>query len=169
VHLHGGKVTAHSAGLGRGSEVVVRLPMDRGASPCPVSTEPASGRTKRRVLIIEDNADAATSLQEVLQLGAHEVEVARNGPDGVKKAHAFLPDVVLCDIGLPGMDGYAVARTLRADPRLRRIHLIALSGYALPEDLQRSAEAGFEQHLAKPPSVEQLESILDGLSSEPSP
>jgi two-component system CheB/CheR fusion protein len=116
------------------------------------------------VLVIEDNVDAADSLREVLLFCEHQVEVAYNGPQGIAKAREFLPDVVLCDIGLPGMDGFAVARALKADESLKGAFLVALSGYALPEDLQRAEEAGFETHLAKPSSIEQLEKILAELA-----
>ena len=118
----------------------------------------------RRVLVIEDNVDAADSLREVLLFAEHQVEVAYNGPQGIAKAREFRPDVVLCDIGLPGMDGFAVARALKADKSLKGAFLVALSGYALPEDLQRAEEAGFEKHLAKPSSIEQLEKILAELA-----
>ena len=117
------------------------------------------------MLIIEDNIDAADSLREVLEFGGHVVEVAYNGPEGLAKAREFEPEVVLCDIGLPGMDGYEVARAFRADDALKRVFLVALSGYALPEDLQRAQEAGFERHLAKPPSIETLEELLGNLRS----
>ena len=117
-----------------------------------------------RILIIEDNVDAANSLRDVLELGGHEIEVANNGPDGLAKARATMPDVVLCDIGLPGMDGYDVARMLRSDAAFKTIHLVALSGYALPEDVQRANQAGFERHLAKPPSIEKREELLGSLS-----
>jgi two-component system CheB/CheR fusion protein len=112
------------------------------------------------VLIIEDNRDAADSLREVLEFGAHVVEVAYNGPDGLDRAREFKPEIVLCDIGLPGMDGYEVARAFRADEALKGVFLVALSGYALPDDLQRAREAGFERHLAKPSSLEKLEELL---------
>jgi two-component system CheB/CheR fusion protein len=121
----------------------------------------------RRVLIIEDNLDAAESLREVLELGEHEVEVAYSGPDGIERAHSFHPDVVLCDIGLPGMDGYEVARAVRQDPTLQSTFLVALSGYALPEDQERAAEAGFQHYLAKPPSVDALERVLSKAPETP--
>jgi CheY-like chemotaxis protein len=163
VELHGGDVTAHSAGLGKGAEFVVRLPI---AIPKAATTAPGdrTSASRRRVLVIEDNIDAADTLREVLEFGEHEVEVAYNGPDGLEKARTFHPDVVLCDIGLPGMDGYEVARAFRADVALKHAHLIAVSGYALPEDLQRAQEAGFEQHLAKPPRLNDLEQTLASLS-----
>ena len=87
--------------------------------------------------------------------------VAYRGPDGLKMAREFKPDVVLCDIGLPEMDGYQVARAIRADDQLRNVQLIALTGYALPQDLAKAKEAGFDQHLAKPPSLEKLEEVLE--------
>ena len=168
VDLHGGTITAHSAGVGRGAEFVVRLAL---APEETVSGEPVRPRTaapggRRRVLIIEDNIDAADSLREALQFSEHEVEVAYTGPAGIAKARACKPEVVLCDIGLPGMDGFEVARTFRADNALKGTRLVALSGYALPEDLQRAQEAGFDQHLAKPPSMESLEEVLVSTSSQ---
>jgi CheY-like chemotaxis protein len=114
----------------------------------------------QRILVIEDNIDSAETLKEALEMNAHVVDVALTGPDGVEKAREIAPDVVICDIGLPGMDGFQVARTLRSDPRLRGVRLIALSGYAQPEDLDRSREAGFDLHLAKPPDLDALERAL---------
>jgi CheY-like chemotaxis protein len=128
-------------------------------TPTPVD----SSRRIRRVLIIEDQADAAQSLREALELCGHEVQVTDNGPAGLSRAREFRPEVVLCDIGLPGMDGYQVARVFRADESLKDMFLVALSGYALPEDLQRAAEAGFDRHLAKPPRLDQLEELLSSL------
>lgn len=163
VELHGGEVSAFSAGIGKGSEFIIRLPLDLGtfAPPPPARQDPAKGH--HRILLIEDNIDSAESLREVLELGDHEVAVAYNGPEGIAKAREFCPDVALCDIGLPGMDGYAVARAFRADTMLNRTFLVALSGYALPEDLLRAQEAGFERHLAKPLSLDKLERILGSL------
>ena len=160
VEMHGGEVCAHSDGPGRGSEFVIELPLDERPGALTSPPSPRAVAKSRRVLVIEDNADAADSLREVLELGEHVVEVAYNGTDGLAKAHVFRPDIVLCDIGLPGMDGYAVARAFRADDALKGIYLVALSGYALPEDLERAWEAGFHKHLAKPPSLERLEGLL---------
>jgi PAS domain S-box-containing protein len=160
VELHGGEIRAYSDGLGKGAEFVVRLPLAPEGVAAAEKSRDGVQRAGRRVLIIEDNMDAADSLREALEFGGHEVAVAYNGPDGLAKAHQFRPEIVLCDIGLPGIDGYEVARTFRADDSLKGVFLVALSGYALPEDLQRASEAGFEKHLAKPPSLEKLEELL---------
>jgi CheY-like chemotaxis protein len=128
-----------------------------------VAAEAAGARVRRpsrRVLIIEDNVDAADSLREVLELGGHEVDVAYTGSEGLARARALRPQVVLCDLGLPGLDGFEVARSIRADEALKGVLLVALSGYAQQEDVQRAAEAGFERHLSKPPSIDQLEALL---------
>jgi two-component system CheB/CheR fusion protein len=162
VELHGGEISVHSQGLGKGTEFVVRLPLD-GVLDVKTPTPVDSSRRIRRVLIIEDQADAAQSLREALELCGHEVQVTDNGPAGLSRAREFRPEVVLCDIGLPGMDGYQVARVFRADESLKDMFLVALSGYALPEDLQRAAEAGFDRHLAKPPRLDQLEELLSSL------
>lgn len=159
--LHGGSVEAHSEGLGAGAEFVLRLPLCQK----PETLEPADPKRspageRRRVLIIENDVDTADSLREVLELGQHKVEVAYTGSDGIDKARASKPDVVLCDIGLPGMGGYEVARALRADETLKGTFLVALSGYAMSEDLQRAAEAGFDRHLAKPPRLEELDELV---------
>ena len=166
VEMHGGKVTVHSEGEGKGAEFTVALPLAphaRAGGP-RLAVLPASNRLAkaRRVLVIEDNVDAAESLREALELGEHEVAVAYSGPEGMEKARSYRPDVVLCDIGLPGLDGYQVARALRADPdpALRSTYLVSLSGYALQEDVMRSKDAGFDQHMAKPPSMEMLEQAI---------
>jgi signal transduction histidine kinase len=160
VDLHEGQVAAQSAGLEQGAEFTVQLPlaMEEAAEP-PVGSEAARGRP-RRVLVIEDNSDAADSLREVLMLGNHEVAVAHDGPESIAQAREFRPEIVLCDLGLPGMDGYEIARALRADESSKDVFLVALSGHTLPEDLQRASEAGFQRHLAKPPSPEKLEELL---------
>jgi len=112
------------------------------------------------VLVIEDNADGAETLRMMLEMEGHHVDVAYDGRQGVARARTFRPDVVLCDIGLPEMDGFAVARTLRADGALRSAYLVALTGYALPEDQRRAIEAGFDLHLAKPPTLEQIQDAI---------
>src|SRR5664279_5206809 len=163
--LHGGSIHAQSKGLGMGSEFIIRLPLDVGGVLEVAVVGARSVCICRRVLIIEDNVDAAKSLRDALELGEHKVEIAGSGPEGIARARSFQPDAVLCDIGLPGMDGYDVARAFRQDQALRSIFLVALSGYALPEDLERAAEAGFQRHIAKPPNLEELERVLSELGS----
>jgi CheY-like chemotaxis protein len=123
------------------------------------ATAPARRRSAT-VLIVEDNFDAAESLAEVLAMEGHRVEVASDGRSGIAKARARPPEVIVCDIGLPDVDGYELARTLRADPALRATRLIALSGYAQPEDRERARAAGFELHFPKPAPLEALLAAL---------
>ena len=148
VELHGGRVEGRSGGEGTGAEFMVRLPLERRevepASAGP-SVEPRPLR-RQRVLVIEDNVDAAESLGDALKLDGYEVAVAFDGSQGIEKAREFGPDVVFCDIGLPGMDGYEVARAFRSDAALRGVLLAALTGYAGPEDQRRAAEAGFARY-----------------------
>lgn len=160
VELHGGTVSAKSFGVGHGTEFAIRLPLDTRAELEPAVAADHVVHPRRRVLIIEDNIDAADSLRAVLELRNHAVAVSYSGSDGVIKARDFRPDVVLCDIGLPGMSGYDVARTLRADASLKDTVLVAVSGYALAHDQQRALEAGFQQHLPKPLNMKKLEHIL---------
>jgi two-component system CheB/CheR fusion protein len=160
VGLHEGTIRAYSEGPGRGAEFVVRLPVDTAAFREGPRPEEAVRSPPRRVLLIEDNLDAAESLKEALALDGHEVEVAHDGPEGVEKAHAIAPEIVLCDIGLPGMDGYEVARALRGDEALDATALVALTGYAQAEDRQKALDAGFDGHLTKPPDLDALERLL---------
>ncbi|MGE5362339.1 MAG: PAS domain-containing protein [Bacteroidales bacterium] len=158
--LHGGEVSVGSEGVGKGAEFVVRLPLEAGDAGALHVRPSTKGRTPHRVLVIEDNEDAAAMLQAALQFGGHTVAVAHSGPEGLERARAFRPEVVLCDIGLPGVDGYAVARALRADPALSQARLIALTGYALPRDLELASEAGFDHHLSKPPDFDALDELV---------
>jgi signal transduction histidine kinase len=154
--LHGGTAAAASGGLGQGSEFTVTLPLAADA-PRPASAPRAeqARRQPRHILIVEDSADNRETLQELLQQQGHRVDVAVDGPDAMEAAARSRPEVALIDIGLPGMDGYEVARRLRADLG-SDILLIALTGYGLPEDRARSAEAGFDSHLTKPPDLGEL-------------
>jgi urea ABC transporter urea binding protein len=160
VELHGGSVSVVSEGLGRGSEFTVRLPLAAPVQQAAAAEEPHAARP-HRVLVIDDNVDAANTLKEILEIMGHEVRVAYDGLGGIAAARAFHPEMVLCDIGLPGIDGYEVARVLRADESLRGTTLVAVSGYALPADKQRAVEAGFSFHLTKPSSMESLERVLE--------
>jgi signal transduction histidine kinase/ActR/RegA family two-component response regulator len=162
--MHGGSVNAASSGPNQGATFTLTLPLETTAQAEASPPRAAPGAT-RRVLVIEDNVDAADMLREALELDGHRVEVANSGPEGIDKARTFGPDVVLCDVGLPEMDGYDVARTLRADPELRRVGLVALTGYAGSEDVARARAAGFDAHLAKPPTTEAIEHVLSDLGA----
>jgi two-component system CheB/CheR fusion protein len=161
VELHGGSVSARSAGRDKGAEFVVRLPLaEQGVvSPRAVATA-ATLVPGRRMLVIEDDEDVAAAMQIVLQIAGHEVSIARTGDEGIAAARASRPDVVLCDIGLPDVDGYEVARQIRADASLGGTVLVALSGYAQDEDVAAARAAGFDAHLAKPASLEKVQRIL---------
>jgi CheY-like chemotaxis protein len=157
--LHGGTVRALSAGRGRGAEFVVRLPLAPATGARPDAGRAAhAANGSRRVLVVDDNRDAAESLADLLTMMGHGVEVAYDGPSAVEKARASAPDVVLCDIGLPGMSGYEVAKALRESGTTAQ--LFAVSGYAQPEDVNQALEAGFDGHVAKPADPEKIERLL---------
>ncbi|HEX8200363.1 MAG TPA: PAS domain S-box protein, partial [Isosphaeraceae bacterium] len=168
VQMHGGTIAAHSRGPGQGSEFVLRLPVP--AEPAPDGEHPAQVTSRnpftgapprRRVLVVDDNVDAATSLAKLLaRLMGQEVRVAHDGPDALGLAGEFRPEVVLLDIGMPGMDGYEVARRLRGRPECERALLVALTGWGQEEDRRRSHAAGFDLHLVKPVDPELLRSLL---------
>lgn len=128
--------------------------------------EPVEARHPLRVLVIEDNRDAAETLGDLLTLFGHAVELAHTGSDGIETARRFLPQVILCDIGLPEMDGYAVACELRRDPATAACHLVALTGYGRDSDRQRAEDAGFDLHLVKPVEPLQLENLLQRWATE---
>jgi PAS domain S-box-containing protein len=166
IEQHGGEVKAESDGPGCGSRFTLRLP--RSSEPEPEArTEPEpSLRVSRRILVIEDHADAAESLKLLLEMSGHEVETASDGRSGLVTALQFRPDVVLCDIGLPhGMDGYTVARSIRAAEDGHRPYLVALTGYGQSEDQRLAHEAGFDRHLTKPVDLLVLERVLEELGS----
>jgi PAS domain S-box-containing protein len=161
--LHGGCVRAESAGLGRGSSFIVTLPLRvelAALSDHPAPARPAAKHL--RVLVVEDNRDAADSLRMLLDAYGYEVTVAYSGPDGVRAAEEHQPDVVVCDIGLPGMDGYTVAAALRGNPATASARLIALTGYGQEEDRRRAKDAGFDHHLTKPADPAALEAVVGG-------
>ena len=124
-------------------------------------THPRKTDRSLRILVVEDNRDSADSLRLLLELSGHEVAVAYSGHDGVRAAEQCRPDVVLCDIGLPGLDGYGVARRLRDNPTTAKARLIAVTAYGHDEDRRRSHEAGFEQHLVKPVDPDALQAVLN--------
>jgi signal transduction histidine kinase len=166
VELHGGTVTAESPGLNRGSTFTVRFPVAptnlAGLAAGTASAVPASVRQqpRRRVLVVDDNVDAAKSLAMLLQLMGHATETAYSGPTGLAAAREFHPDVIILDIGLPGMDGYEVARRLRCEPGLSTTLLVALTGWGTEEDKRRAIHAGFDYHLTKPADAETITEIL---------
>jgi PAS domain S-box-containing protein len=163
VEMHGGTVQAHSKGVNMGTRIDIRLPLaeQREASTAAAGSAPVG---PRRCLVIEDNLDAAESMGLLLELSGHAVEIAHDGQRGLEAARRFHPDVVLCDIGLPGgLDGYEVARQMRQDPALQGVRLIALTGYGQEDDQRRAREAGFDIHLTKPADPEKLERLLADL------
>jgi len=172
VALHGGTVTAHSAGPGLGSEFVVRLALAKPSSVEPTGktvADAAPARARRlRVLVVDDNRDAVESMALLLGLWGHEVTTASEGKAALQAALSQRPDVVLLDIGLPGIDGYEVARRIRANPETSKTILVAMTGYGQAEDRQRAREAGFTLHLVKPVEPDGLQRALAAVT-RPSP
>src|SRR5665213_3393131 len=164
VGLQDGTVEAKSQGLKKGSEFIVRLPMTIQAEVALPVTPPVAAKKapERRILVIEDNVDAAKSTRMLLELQGYEIQIAAGGLSGIEAALNFKPEVILLDIGLPGMDGYEVARRLRKLPATEKVLLIALSGYGQAEDLRKSKEAGFDHHLVKPADINQIEALISG-------
>jgi PAS domain S-box-containing protein len=173
VEMHGGSVAARSKGLGQGSEFEVRLPLARGpatAATQQLSTQPKHTASRRaRLLVVDDNVDAAETIAKILRLSGYEAHCAYDGPSALAAVRAAKPDVVVLDIGLPGMDGYAVARELRAQPAFRRTPLIAVTGYGQENDRQRSLQAGFDEHFTKPVDPEALQEFIGRFATPPSP
>ncbi|MBI2876111.1 MAG: PAS domain-containing protein [Candidatus Tectomicrobia bacterium] len=163
VEMHGGRVEASSEGPGKGSEFVVRLPALSAASagqrPAISSTE-AVASASRRILLVDDNQDGARMLALILEMQGHQVHIVHDGPSALVAAGEYRPDVVLLDIGLPGMDGYEVARRLRQRADLPPMRLVAITGYGQEEDRQQAREAGFDHHLIKPIDPEELLRLL---------
>jgi signal transduction histidine kinase/CheY-like chemotaxis protein len=163
VELHDGTVTAHSEGPGRGSAFVVRLPV--ASTGKAVARPAANGQAAhagpgRRVLVVDDNADAADSLSVLLSLSGHDVRTAHDGPAAVRQVRAFRPEVVLLDIGMPGMDGYQTARAVRELQEGQDVYLVALTGWGQEEDRRRTERAGFDTHLVKPVDHAVLQQLL---------
>jgi len=166
VELHEGEIHARSDGLSKGSRFSIHLPLEQ--APAKVAETraaevPSAKATKCRVLVIEDNRDAAESASMLLSMEGYEVKTAYTGSDGLAAARAFQPQVVLCDIGLPGMDGYEVARVIREDVTMPSPYIIALTGYGRDEDRKQAHEAGFDQHLTKPIDYNNLRRTLAGV------
>jgi PAS domain S-box-containing protein len=175
VQLHCGSVTAHSEGIGRGSTFTVRLPLGASAQAdaqadaarsVPVSSP---GGRARHILVVDDNADAANSLAMVLELRGHTVRIVYDGPAALQAFESFGPEIVVLDIGMPEMDGYEVARQIRALPHGKSVRLLALTGWGQDEDKRRALEAGFDEHLTKPVEPAFLEAILGAEPADPIP
>jgi len=165
--MHGGSVEARSAGPGRGSEFIVRLPIvvePRAAAPAPAVAPAAIDR--RRILVVDDNRDAAASLAMLLELDGHTIVSAHDGPSAYAAAETHRPEIALVDIGLPGMDGYEVCRRIRRQPWGRHVILLALTGWGQDEDRSRTRAAGFDGHLVKPVNYADLMTLLASFSVE---
>jgi CheY-like chemotaxis protein len=166
VELHGGAVSVRSEGPGKGSEFVVRLPVVE-AMPGPskpndmdLGSEEASSASHHRVLVVDDNVPAAKILATIASTWHHDVRIAYTGPEALEVAQEYHPDVVLLDIGLPGMSGYEVAEKLRQMPEFAHVTIAAVTGYGQEEDRKRSIDAGFDEHLVKPITPELLRHVL---------
>ncbi len=168
VRAHGGSVEVTSDGTGRGSTFTVRIPVSHvePAAP-PEPCEPTAATIAHQVLVIDDNIDVGDALQQMLEIVGYQADVARTGEQGLKAAQANRPDIVIVDIGLPGMDGFEVAAALRARAETRNVFIIAVSGYSVASMAGRSGAANFNVHLEKPVSFQKLEAVLASIPSAP--
>jgi signal transduction histidine kinase len=163
IEMHGGSIEARSEGQGKGSEFIVRLPALNQAAQTSAEIEPAAEdrpTLRRRILVVDDNIDSAESMALMLQLSGHEVATAHDGLEGVKLAREFRPHVALLDLGMPKLDGYEAARSIRGQSWGQKMMLVALTGWGQEEDKQRSREAGFDAHLVKPIDFDVLEELV---------
>jgi len=161
VALHCGTIEARSEGAGRGSEFRVRLPgRSRRAEDPPTRANESAVPAKRKMLVVDDNRDVASSLGMFLQLMGHDVGVAHDGEQAIRLAEAFRPQTILLDLGMPGMDGYEVCRRIRNTDWGKKMRLIAITGWGQDEDRRKSAMAGFDMHLVKPVDPETLAQLL---------
>ena len=166
VELHGGRVEVSSA-LGQGSEFGVHLPIMSASAISPTSPKhivSGSDEAALRVLVVDDNMDSAKSLGMLLEATGHDVQLAYDGPTALQATLDYRPNVVLLDIGLPGLDGYKVAKRIREQPTLKNVVLVAMTGYGHVADLRRSDEAGFNHHLVKPADFMKIKEILATVS-----
>jgi PAS domain S-box-containing protein len=170
VRMHGGTVAATSQGLGKGSEFVVRLPVSTtaGVKPCAECAILKGEHASRRILVVDDVSDTVQSLSEILGFWGHDVRMAQDGASALETAKAFKPDIILLDIGLPGLDGYAVARKIRADAG-NTVAIISMSGYGQESDRQNARAAGIDQHLVKPVDLDYLKKMLEEKPGSPQP
>jgi CheY-like chemotaxis protein len=166
VELHAGTVEAFSNGPGHGAQFTVRLPLSARAAVEGLGDGVVAASeldTGLRILVVDDNIDAAQTMAALLRMRGHEAEVVYDGESALRRAHSMAPDVVFLDIGLPGMNGFQVVRELRGRPQTSRAVLIALTGYGQASDRTRSLEAGFDYHLVKPVELQAIEKLLTGL------
>jgi signal transduction histidine kinase/CheY-like chemotaxis protein/PAS domain-containing protein len=167
VELHGGSVSVHSEGAGRGAEFAIRLPpgvmRKRSSIPVPGQVEDGGAEGRPRVMVVDDNSDAAATLSDALRVYGHEVHTAEDAAAALALAERTAPQIAVLDIGLPGMDGYELARRLRQLPGFGAIKLVAVTGYGQASDKQRALAAGFDEHLVKPISVQALRCVLERL------
>ncbi len=155
------KITATSEGLGKGSEFTVRLPAaKRPDTPMPMAKETDEATGKAHILVVDDNVDTVKGMAILLNLAGHEVVTAHNGPQAIEVARAYRPQFILLDLGLPGMSGYDVAKRLREEDVCKDAVIVAVSGYGQEEDRHRTKAAGFDHHLLKPVSYDELFSLL---------
>jgi CheY-like chemotaxis protein len=165
VEMHHGSVTAFSKGHGQGSEFTVRLPILSDTRPVHEEQGPHHKQTfaadrKRRVLVVDDNVDAAESAAMLLRIWGHEAQTVHDGLTAIDAVRTYQPEIVLLDIGLPGMSGYEIVRKLRAQPQFKTLVVAAMTGYGQDADRQRSKEAGFDFHLTKPLDPNILETFV---------
>ena len=163
VELHNGQVTILSPGKNQGSEITVRLPLSRERAlhkNQPPGIRVGAVGPRRKILVVDDNVDAAATIAKLLTVWGHDVQVVFDGVAALEAVRSFRPDLLLLDIGLPGMSGYDVARQIRTDPASKELLITALTGYGQAEDRQRSREAGFNFHITKPLGPEVLAALV---------
>ena len=162
--MHGGSIEAASAGAGRGAEFTVRLPLAAERPARSAGDKPGNAPLcAKRILVVDDNVDAADSLGSLLRVLGADVQVVHHGRDALAAFDAYRPGVVLLDIGMPEVDGYEVARVIRSRPQGERVPLVALTGWGQAEDRRRVRDAGFDHHLVKPADLDALRSLLGSL------
>jgi CheY-like chemotaxis protein len=166
VTLHGGAVTAHSEGVGKGSEFIVRIPLSSHI-PAASAAQPAAEKPlhKHCILVVDDNEASAQTLTWMMEAMGHEVKMANDGATALRVAPSFKPDVVLLDLGMPDIDGYEICRRLRKLPGFDQVKIIAQTGWGTPEQQQLSKDAGFDGHLIKPVDVQALHTALDTITT----
>jgi PAS domain S-box-containing protein len=170
VAMHGGTIEAHSDGPGAGSEFVIALPLAQ-AEPAPGTADDRRlpRGVSRRILVADDNTDAVEMMRTLLELDGHQVTAVHDGLAAIRCVMTWRPDVALIDLGMPGIDGFEVARQVRADPSMDRTVLVALTGYGQEEDVRRSRDAGFDHHVTKSADFEPLRRLLDSIPGAPEP